>query len=113
MTDRSKRSKEDDAGWEKGAEVIKKDNAVHYKMLETNPIYALEFAMDIFREEMSCYLPRIPEYEERKEPTKEIIIIKPLAKKQMAEIQQLQGEVKYIEKKLLKHISEEEKFNYY
>lgn len=81
-------------------------NASHYKMLQTDPIYRLDYAMDIYREEMSCYEPRWDDgYEERK--LAEIDKAEPeWARKQWGYVQQLKAEMKYLENKLNEHIND-------
>ena len=79
-------------------------NQEHYRMLQTDPMYALEFAMDIFKEEFYSNIPpvvdRQPEIQE---------IETRWSRKQWDIVNQLRGEIKFLEKKLNEHIDKSQR----
>ena len=77
----------------------------HNKMMETDMAYRLEFAMDIFKEEISWSIPcqRDSNLEERiqsLEDTTQFSEPPEWSRKQWDYVQQLKGEIKFLENKL-------------
>ena len=92
-------------------DLIAEAQEAHNRAMRTDPTYRQEYAMDIFREEMSGYLPYTRREEEKEPPIPTEVWLDDRQEQKVnyliKEIQRLKSEARHLENRLNKHIDEE------